>query len=167
MDIKKALLREHSKENSLLIADFIGNDPERFEVLMQCFFDKDDQLSQRAAWVLTFCWHNHPELVLPYIKQMVDLLPTDVHPAVKRNIVRNFQTQSIPKEFHGRLLDYCFKLLMDRKEAIAIRVFSMSVIDQLSKLYPDIHQELVAYLQDEVAYGSAGFKSRARKIIKA
>lgn len=166
MDIKKALLKEHTRENSLLIANYIGTDKNRFDELMQLFFEDDHKIKQRAAWVVSFCWDNHPKLILPYLNEVVELLNTKTHPAVKRNIVKILQEQDVPEHLQGKLLDYGFKLLMDRREPVAIRVFSMTIIDNLSNTYPEIKQELVAYLKDEIDYGSAGFKSRARKIIR-
>ncbi|MEZ5008951.1 MAG: hypothetical protein R2753_12440 [Chitinophagales bacterium] len=166
MDIKTALLKEHTKENSLLIANYIGNDKKRFDELMQLFFHGGSRINQRAAWVVRFCWQNHPRLILPYLEEMVELLNTKTHPAVKRNIVGIFQEQDMPEHLQGKLLDYSFKLLMDRREPVAIRVFSMTIIDNLSNTYPEIKQELIAYLKDEIDFGSAGFKSRAKKIIQ-
>ncbi len=166
MDIEKALLEEHSKVNTLRITDYIGNDEQRFATLMTIFFDKGYRLNQRAAWVLYFCWENQPQLVEPYLEKMVMLLGEQTHPALKRNILRIFQSQFIPEKLHGHLLNFAFNLLVDRNEPVAIRVFSMTVLDNLSGIYPDIKQELMAYLQEEIEFGSAGFKSRARKILK-
>ena len=63
MDLKEALLREHSKRQTQSISDFIGNHQSRFDALMQIFFTEDYRVVQRAAWVLSYSAMAHPILV--------------------------------------------------------------------------------------------------------
>ena len=51
MDLRAELLEEHSKRQALRVADYIGNDPERFADLMCLFFGNEYRVTQRAAWV--------------------------------------------------------------------------------------------------------------------
>lgn len=60
------------------------------------------------------------------------------------------------------------ELLADVKETVAVRVFCMTVLDNLSKHYPEIKQELRVILQDQLEQGcTAGFRSRASKILRS
>jgi hypothetical protein len=73
----------------------------------------------------------------------------------------------IPEPHHGVVMNSCFDFLADPQETIAVRCFSMSVLDNLSKIYPEIRQELVAILEDGLANeATAGFRARAKKILK-
>ena len=89
----------------------------------------------------------------------------DAHVAVKRNIMRLLQDIEIPKPLYGTLTDKCFALL-DPKETIAVRVFSMTVLANIAKQEPDLKKELRIVIEDQLPYGSAGFLSRARKVLK-
>ena len=109
----------------------------------------------------------HPELIKPHLKKIIyNLKAPGIHDAVKRNTVRFLQFIEIPKSLHGITLDICFGFLQDKKEPIAIKVFSMTVVANLVKIYPELKGELMAIIEDQMPYGSAGYVSRGKKILK-
>ena len=85
---------------------------------------------------------------------------------VKRNILRILQGVEIPKNMEGELMNICFQILMDKREAVAIRVFSMQVLANLSQLYQDIQPELKIIIEDELPYAQPAFLSRGQKILR-
>ena len=89
----------------------------------------------------------------------------DAHVAVKRNIMRLLQDIEIPQQLYGTLTDKCFTLL-DPKETIAVRVFSMTVLANIAKQEPDLKKELSIVIEDQLPYASAGFLSRAKQVLK-
>src|SRR5262245_12942215 len=102
MDILKALEKEHSKAQTDKIVQYIGGNKERFAELMKHFFKGEYRVTQRAAWPMSYCVRNHPELVAPYYKKLLDVLQKPaIHVAVTRNIVRLLQDVDIPKKYHG------------------------------------------------------------------
>jgi hypothetical protein len=74
MDIRQACLTEHSRAQTISIAAFIGNDPERFRILMDIFLHEKYRLVQRSAWALSYVIEKHPSLIQPYLAQTIDLL---------------------------------------------------------------------------------------------
>lgn len=108
----------------------------------------------------------YPSLLLPYYKSVISLLgKPEILPGIKRNILRVLQYQEIPEEFEGEVLDRTFALLEDTGQPVAIRVFSMQVVYNLSTKYPEIKPELKTIIEASLPYASAGFKSRAGKIL--
>ena len=167
MNIKEEILKEHSKTQTLKIAYFIGDNKTRFATLMQLFLYDDLRISQRSSWVVGHCAAQHPELILPYLEKMIDNLENDVHSAVKRNTVRIMQDIELPEKLLGKTVDICFRLLDDPQEAIAVRVFSMQVLYNICLREPDLKEELRIIIEDHLDFGSAGFISRGKKILKA
>ena len=96
---------------------------------------------------------------------MTQLLSQERHDAVHRNILRILEDIPIPEDIEGALYDNCFQLLNNPDRAIAIRVFAMTVAFRIAKKYPDLLDELRLSIQLHYPYGSAGFKSRAGKIL--
>lgn len=168
MNLREQLLTENSKENIELVASWIGNNEERFQQLMDLFLFDKYRVVQRSAHALGKVGEKHPEMILPYIDAMLKRMSEpDIHVAVKRNVVRVLQYIDIPEKHHGDVMNLCFDLLADAKEAIAVRVFSMTVLDNLSKQYPEIKQELHAIVEDQLEQGcTAAFKARAKTILK-
>ena len=167
MDLEQEILKEQSKPQALKIAHYIANKQERFDALMQIFFHGSNLLTQRAAWILSHCVDHHPNLLKPYIPALIDNLETDPPVAVKRNTVRVLQNMEIPEEKMGILAEHCFHFVNSAQEAIAVKVFSMTILANIAKKFPELKQELILTIENQLPYGSAGFRSRGSKILKA
>jgi hypothetical protein len=145
---------------------YIGHDAKRFDQLIQLFLSDTYRISQRAAWPLSYCVEEYPELIKPHLAKVLKLLGKQGAPdAVKRNIVRFLQFIEIPKNHIGVVADTCFSL-MDPKEPIAVRVFSMSVLANITRHEPDLKKELRIIIEDQLPFASAGFRARAKKVLK-
>ncbi|MDN5210682.1 hypothetical protein QQ020_01445 [Fulvivirgaceae bacterium BMA12] len=167
MNLKKALLKDHSRAHALYLADYIRQDEDRFGELMQLFFDEPYLITQRAAWVVGICGEKHPSLIMPYLEKMILNLDNDIHDAVKRNSLRILQDMDLPDNLIGPAADICFRLLSARDEPVAVKVFSMTVLLNVVKKVPELKNELKIIIEDQMPYGSAGFVSRGRKTLQA
>ena len=167
MDIRKQLLQAHSKENKDRIVAYIGGNNERFSELMHLFFNGEYRLAQRAAWPMSDVAKKRPELISPYLEQLIDNLESpDLSMAVKRNTVRILQGIEIPEPLWGKTLDICFKLLNDGEEPIAVKVFSMTVLGNIIRHVPELKEELIMSIENQMPYQSTGFKSRGKKVLQ-
>jgi hypothetical protein len=167
MDLLKAIEKEHSKTQCEKIVRYVGNDIKRFGELMQLFLKGEYRTTQRAAWPMSICVQNHPELIAPYFKQIVPLLQKPgLHSAVVRNIVRLLQYVNIPKRYHGQIMSCCFDFVMDNETAPAIKAFSLTILENLSATYPEIKAELKLVIEERWPHETAAFWSRAKKILK-
>ena len=167
MDLRTALLEEYSKAHTRQIATYIGADDRRFAELMDLFLHASYRITQRAARVVDHCVAVHPELIQPYLAVLAQQLGKPVHDTLKRNTLRLLQDTPLPEALWGEVADSCFGFLMDRNVAIAIKVFSMTVLLQIVRQVPDLKQELKLVLEEQLPYGSPGFVNRARKVLKA
>ena len=167
MDLKKQLLKEHSKLNRDIIIRYVGNNPKRFAGLVAVYLAGPYRVTQRAAWPLSHCVEKNPKLIEPHLKKLLAFaVRPHVHVSVKRNTVRLLQFIDIPKKFQGSVADMCFNFLNDKKEAIAVQVFAMTVLANITKQQPELIDELRVIIKDRLPFASAGFKSRGRKILK-
>ncbi len=166
MDIQKELLKRHSRQQTNKIVRYIGSDPARFKMLIHTLLEGSKLIAQRAAWSLSNCVESRPALIKPHLNKVLKMLDReDIHDAVKRNIVRLLQYIEIPKRLYGTVADKCF-LLMDPKEPIAVRVFAMTVLANIAREEPGLKKELRIVIEDQLPYASAGFLSRARKVLR-
>ncbi len=164
MDLKKTLLQEHSKAQTNKLVAYINNDPVKFKKLMELFFNDTYRVTQRAAWPMSICAEQNPALIEPYLKKMIINLK-EANMAVKRNTVRALQFIDIPARLQGIAVNQCFDLLNDPKEAIAVKVFAMTVVANICEKQPDLANELRIYIENQLPIGSAGFISRGKKIL--
>src|SRR5580692_1590524 len=153
MDILQLLRSGHSKKQTDRIVRYIGDDRERFAVLIELFFKGEYRITQRAAWPLSYCVRAHPALIGPYFKPLLDnLARKDIHVAVIRNTLRLLQDVDIPKRYHGRVMSTCFDFIQSVETPIAVKAFSLTLLANLSALYPEIRGELKLIIQEQMKH---------------
>ena len=165
MDLINHFSQKRTSENLAQAVAYIGFNKGRFKELMTLFFSPDDKLSARAAHAVSHCVDRTPNLLIPYISTIVAHLDEQPNVAVKRNIVRLLQSQTIPKEAQGTLTTHCFDFLQDSKEAVAVKAFSMTILVNMCHSYPELINELALVIQDLMENGSSGIKNRGLKTL--
>ncbi|MBP6004297.1 MAG: hypothetical protein KA746_12760 [Pyrinomonadaceae bacterium] len=165
MDIREELLAEHSKSQTAKVVGYIGDDADRFAVLMRLFVGPDYRVSQRAAWSVSNCIERYPDLIGPYYSTLLEQLERDdAHIAVRRNVVRLLQFVDIPSRWQGRVFDACYKLAADVSQSIAVRCFSMTVAANIASGSPELFAELKLVAAEHPEAMSAGLRSRWQRI---
>ena len=167
LNLKKEILKSNSKSNTVRVVKLIGQDSNIFKELMKIYFnDKNMDLARIAAWVLRHCIDQHPDLINPYLKKLVKYLGKEGHhDAINRNGLAILETVPIPEKLYGPITNICFDFLQSGKEPIAIKAYAMSILDKIGNDIPEIQHELKLIIQELIPYESAGFKSRARRIL--
>ena len=167
MDIRATILEKHSKAQTTKIVQYIGNNSSRFKELVDIFLAGPYRVTQRAAWPISVVAEKQPQLLRPHLRKILNFArKAGVHDSVKRNAVRLLQFIEIPKSLYGNVADLCFGFLTDKRETIAVKCFSMSALASIAEQNPDIKSELKLIIEDQLPYASAGFRSRARRVIE-
>jgi hypothetical protein len=165
--LRQEILKDHSKAQCTKIVKWVGSSQLRFDELFGLFLKDEYRVVQRAAWPLSYCVIAHPALISKHWKKLINNLKKPVlHHAVKRNSIRLMQDIEIPGKYHGEIMNICFTYLESPTEPLAVKVFSMSVLGNMAKKYPDIKAELKLVIEDQLPQQTAGFKSRAKKVLK-
>ena len=167
MNLRQEILKEHSKRQTIKIVNYVGSNQKRFDELMELFLGDEYRVTQRAAWAVSYCAIEHPDLINKHLKKIILNMNKPVHVAVKRNTVRLLQVVEIPKSLEGITVNTCFKLFNSNEEPIAVKVFSMTVLANLSEHHPELKKELKLLIEEQLPYSSAGFRNRALKILKS
>ncbi|WP_118972323.1 hypothetical protein [Taibaiella koreensis] len=168
MNLREAILEEHSRQQVSRIVQWIGANTGRIAALIDIFCHDEYRVVQRAAWIVSDVARQHPELMLPHIPALVQRLEDDnTHIAVKRNVYRVMQYLELPEAVHAPLMNSCFDSLANPREALAVRAFAMSILARLALVYPEIGHELKLLIEDNLLQEPApSFKSRARKVLQ-
>lgn len=167
LDLKEEILLSYSKANTVRIAKLIDQDEELFQKLIGIYFDTNDiDLAKKAAWILSHCIRKYPFLIKPYIKKLIRFISRPgLHDALKRNGLKSLELSPIGAKYFGQLSDVCFRIIISGKEPVAIKAYSIGILEKIGDEIPEIRQELKLVLQDIMPYESAGFQSRARKVL--
>jgi hypothetical protein len=167
MNLRATILKEHSKAQCNKIVSWVGKSQERFDELFELFLHDEYRVVQRAAWPVSYCVMAYPSFLNKHWPQFTrNLQKTNVHNAVKRNSIRLLQDIDIPKKYQGIIMNTCFQFLESPTEAIAVKVFSMSVLANLAKQHPGIIPELKYLMEEQQTYQTAAFKARVKLVLK-
>ncbi|MGB1315634.1 MAG: hypothetical protein ACPG4Y_06410 [Chitinophagales bacterium] len=166
MNLREQLLKENSKENALLIVNYIGNDEEKFAELVNLFLNTTYRVTQRAAWVMNLTAEKNIELLFPYLEVLVDLLLTSKEDAVTRNVVRLLQFVDLPEELLGKAFENCFNLVLNKDSAIAIKAFGIGVLYNICIKEPDLKREVIELIKMQLPGASSGLKNRCLNTLK-
>jgi hypothetical protein len=167
MNLREQLLKEHSRANCDTIVHWIDDRQERFDELFQLFLCDEYRVVQHAAWPLSYAVINHPQLIKKHFTKLIaNLGKPGIHAAVKRNTMRLLQDIDIPKKYHGRIMDACFKYIATPTEPVAVKAFSLTVLERLSFHYPDIIPEIKLLIEENYDSQTPAFRVRAKKFLQ-
>jgi hypothetical protein len=150
------------------IVQWVSGNRARFHKLMRVFLSFESTLASRASWPISVIVSQTPGLLIPYLGAYLKVAATPNAPvAVKRNAMRSLQFLTIPRAHQSAVANLAMGFFRNRREAIAVRVFSMTVLGKLCSQYPDLKNELIPLLEDELPTGTPAFRSRGRKILRS
>jgi len=168
MNLKEEILKEHSKKQCNKIVEWVGTEKKKIDELFHLFLHGEYRITQRAAWPLSYCAIAHPQLMKDNFEKLIDNLKRPkLHDSIKRNSIRLLQSMDIPEELEGDVMGICFKYLESPDEAVAIKAFSLSVLSNLAKKYPEIISEIKLLINEQLPYQSTAFKSRSKLFMKS
>jgi hypothetical protein len=109
----------------------------------------------------------HPQFISPHFSKLVkNLHKRGIHDSIKRNTVRLLQYIDIPKRSHGEIMNICINYISSNDEPVAVKAFSLSILQNLSKQYPEIKNEVRLIIKERWPLETAAFHSRAKKFLK-
>lgn len=166
MDIRAQILKEHGRANAQIIADFVGQDVERFAELVRAMLGGERVVAQRAAFSVGIVAERHPVLVKPHLKRMLDALEQPMHNAVHRNIIRILQACELPRALHGRIIQAMFMRMTETAQPIAVRAFAITVAERIVLFNPELGREFELMLEDLLRNDPGpAIRSRASKAL--
>ena len=162
------ILAEHSRKQAELIAAEVGPDAERFAVFWALMEHGQPPLPQRASYAMMVLVTQHPFLFDPFWNRAITMLERDYHIAVHRHLLRVMTDLTLPKDAEslGRLANYCFGVLQNATQPVGLQVNAMQVLFNICQLEPELSGELRMVIESLLPYGTSGFNSRAKRLLK-
>lgn len=160
------LRQVRGKQEVQEVVDLCIAQPRHCVLLIKCLSEEDPQLQKVSAWVVGHLGEQCPQMFAPYLQKLLASLSTTKSAAVKRNVFRLLQFQELPPETHATVFNNALAALGNNREAVAVRVFAMSVAVNVCKAEPRLADELILLIEANMAGASAGFVSRGKKSLK-
>jgi hypothetical protein len=160
-------LGDSSRALSLLTASMVYDEPTLFGVFIELALLDEKFYAERASRVICVCSHNFPELFKPHCSRVIAELRNLRNEGAMRNFLKTLAEVPVKlaKKDKSILLNLCFDYLVSNEYPVAVQVFSMQILYNLSCEIPEIGEELCRILEEKMPDASAGYRSRARRIL--
>jgi hypothetical protein len=161
-------LGDSSRALSLLTASMVYEEPSLFGIFIELTLLDEKHYAERASRVICVCSHNFPELFKPHCSRVIAELKNLRSEGAMRNLLKTLAEVPVKltKKDKSILLNQCFDYLVSNDYPIAVQVFSMQILYNLSCEIPEIGEELFRILEERMPDASAGYRSRARRIMR-
>jgi hypothetical protein len=161
------LLFDSSRRTADIAVSLIGDYPEIFKKFLDFAIRDNGQYTMRAARVIQLACHNHPELIRPYIKEIIHILPTFKSDGLRRNFLKILTERSLnlDEDTLGILVSLSFDYLISPFEKPALKVYAMDILYKISQFCPDIRPELISTIEDQIPRSTMAVKSRGKQIL--
>lgn len=137
-----------------------------FRELIELFLSDNLRVCQSASWPMGIIAAEQPDKVIPYLGEILDHLDHAPHDAYTRNTFRFLQFMDVPEEYQGKVYEKCFDALVNTSAPTAIKAFALTTLTNLAMKLPELKEELIEAIYDQIPHGTGGFQARAKKEIK-
>ncbi len=157
----------NSWENLQYLQNELVKKPELYRLLIEIAFYDENPKSWRAAYLVDKINDNYPELLRPFINEMIEQLKVERNESKKRHFLKLTSLNELPIEQLGFLTDFCIDVFTSDKEPVAVRVHAVQVLFNISEVQPDLKPEILLIVEHEMEnHFSAGILSRGGKIAR-
>ena len=168
-DLQQIVNNMMSMQEAEWVAASAIDNPAVINQLFEYSLSSDKRLAFRASWVLSKVCDRFPEIIYPYLEQIVENLNKLDNESALRSFLRIISLSDLEilnARQQGFLADLCFNKLNSGFSAIAVKAFTMEILYKLSRIYPGLANELFTSITVLMEDGSPGITARGRTILR-
>ena len=157
--------------NREFIRDYIFQNSEKLQDLMQIALNENDKIHIKACWSLELIFELKLDLLLPYLDDFISKIPfykndSAIRPASKICMfLSKSKTIKLAEVQEIKIIETCLDWSI-QDEKVATKAYSMRALYNFGKKHPWIHEELKTILSQDYPNHSAAYKAAARDILK-
>jgi hypothetical protein len=137
-----------------------------FNQLFRLVFSVDQRLAWRSCWIIDIASEERPDLLSDKLSMIIEGFLQTENRSLKRHFTRILCRYQIPEEYLGSIVNRSFELLLPT-EPIAVRVFAMQLLFNISLVVPELKHELISVIESLMEEEcSKGFINRAEKLLR-
>ncbi|MEI8204775.1 MAG: hypothetical protein WCH34_17280 [Bacteroidota bacterium] len=164
--------KDFLSDSSRVVADMavhhVGDNKKMFSDLLELCFEKPYPFNMRASRVVQIYCSNKPEMILPYLEELIPMVLKSDNSGVKRNFLKIFY-ENVPLDklpHQAMLLNACFEWLASEKEPIALRYYALKLLYRFGEKEKDIMHEVKLIMDNLDLKSLKGLQSYWKKILK-
>jgi hypothetical protein len=162
------LLPDSYRKTADLATKFICKHPRFIPMLILELENKNQVLAMRTSRVFQLCYLSCPNLIKPYLAQLLEILLSTKINGVCRNLLYIFQLtwKYLNEEQFGYLLNFSFQTFENVQAEPALRIYALYILNNSFAKIPEIKEELSRLIEFHYTEGSPALKGVIRKLTK-
>lgn len=136
------------------------------KAIMNILLD-DHPVSTRFSWLLGDIIIQSPdkskEIIIECYKRLADIKIKNFDRTLSKQIL--ICGDNLPIELEGRIVNDLFNWLNDTKITVSTKNNSLFALENLSKKYPELKEELIELIRSQKEMSTNDFKKRAEKVL--
>lgn len=164
--LKQSLKSSTLQQRTLWIAQIVDEEIDIKE-LCDLFLYEDRTTALRFSWFLSeIGMYKSTDLlaVLPYLFERRK--QTSIK-GFTYSFVKYWRIAGVPQENKGDAINLLFDWLIDPATSVSVKTHAMEVLFGLTKEFPDLKNELITCIEDQVDKTKVSFGIKAKEILKA
>jgi hypothetical protein len=127
---------------------------------------REKKVAMHFSWMVGELCDKVPDRVFPAVSYFFSVKDKVQFQNYDRSIAKVLWLAGVPEEIEGEAIDTLFKWLLDPKVIVSTKAYSLSAIAKMTTKYPELKNELLLVIEDQMDKSSAAFKARARMVMK-
>jgi hypothetical protein len=127
----------------------------------------EKKAAMHFSWLVGELCDKAPDKVFPAVSYFFSVKDKVQFQNYDRSIAKMLWLAGVPEEIEGEAIDTLFKWLMDPNVIVSTKAYALSAIAKLTTKYPELKNELLLVIEDQMEKSSAAFKARARMVMKS
>ncbi len=162
------LLPDTGKLTAIHAAEVAIQKTELVSKILDLAFSDKHPISTRAANTIEIIDSKKPELIEPFYLKIIQGFPKFHTSGVKRCLLKIFtrHTDIQNEEMLCLLLNYCFERIASADEEVGVKAYSLLILYNISNREPDLKNELIFAIKDQLPKNSKAFSSLGKRILK-
>jgi hypothetical protein len=168
MDFEK-LMYDSSMFLANQTAKKLTENPEFLENAINVAFKNINQISARTTNVIEIFDYQAPNEIKPFLRKIILKLPEFKFDGQVRSFLKLLirHIHDLDDEEQGRLYEHCLKFVLNPKQPVAVRYYSIEILGIFAIKYPELENEVVSTIEIGLTEGTPAFKAMATEIFKS
>ena len=165
-ELKKIINSSQGRAHTDNLVNLLKTHREWHNELIDIYLSDEEPYSRRIVWAIDLYTTEEPEIIIPHLETIIDLLPRFTHDALRRHSLHMLSQSELPASRLGSLISICFDWLLSAGHPAAVKVYCIEVLYRISLMEPGIREELKDCIELRLNEETPGFKNRGMKILK-
>jgi hypothetical protein len=168
MTTKDLILKFHQSRDIKFYTNYFIQNPNKIGEIISLIEKKEKYpFSEYGSWILTHISKLEPSLILPFEKQLVDIVLNEVeNQSVLRNCTNVLLLIPAISYKESELMDRLISFIKNSENKVALQVYSMYNLVKFVKKYPELKGELILILNMFYNERSVAYKAGVNKFLK-